>query len=98
MSKMVESVTLYSVADLYAQFAFYGKSYTPGENPLTGLVERIPPRALYYAVVPETKGEMASALMKRVAGRKKLSVVRATKDDIKHAAFEPTNRMVIYYA
>jgi hypothetical protein len=99
MSK-VESVVVSSVADLYAQFAAYGLSYTPAENPLTGLVENIPPRALYYTVVPEMRADMAmaEAVMKRVAARRKLRSVKVTKDDIKHAAFEPTNQMVIFYA
>ena len=98
MSKLVDSVTISSVADLYTQFARFARSYELADNPLHGLTSHIPASAMFYAVVPMGESAMAETLMRRVAGRRKLREVRVHKDAIRHPGFVPTNHLVILYA
>lgn len=95
---MVESVQVMSVADLYIQFATYARHYDLADNPLKGITGLVPRRALYYVVVPANNTAMAEAVMKRLAGRRKLRSTRVHKDEIKHSAFSPTQQMMVIWA
>lgn len=95
---MVETVKVMLVADLYVQYARFARHYDLADNPLTGLTKHVPKRALYYAVAPVDEADPTEALMKRLAGRRKLRCVVVHKDTIKHPAFAPTEQVAIFYA
>lgn len=98
MQRLVESLQVNSVADLYAQYARFARSYSLADNPLRELTLRIPQKAQFYAVVPVDDTTMAENLMKRIAGRRKLRSMTCHKDEIRWTDFAQVEYFVIFYA
>jgi hypothetical protein len=97
MNKLVQSVSVNSVADLWLQFQRFAKLVEDDVNPFLGITRYIPRSATYYVIVPERETELAEVIMKRLAGRKKLRRFAVDKDEINSAAFAPTKKMVVFY-
>lgn len=98
MQRLVESLQVNSVADLYVQYARFARSYSLADNPLRELTLRIPQKAQFYTVVRANETAMAESVMKRLAGRRKLQRMKCHKDDIRWTDFAQVEDVVIFYA
>lgn len=98
MTNLVASVSIQSVDDLYRQYGRLAKTYSQDDNPLAGLTHIIPKSAEYFVVVPRESEKMATDLMDRVRGRKKLKKTVSPANEIRYAPFARSNEIVVIYA
>ena len=98
MQRLVESLQINSVADLYVQYARFARSYSLADNPLRELTQRIPQKAQFYTVVRANETALAEIVMKKLAGRRKLHRMKCHKDDIRWSDFSQVEDVVLFYA
>lgn len=95
-------VTVERVADLYLRFAALDIEgyYEEGErNPYAGLCDLIPKKATHYVMVHEKSRnlDMARAVMKGLAKRRKVREVACEKHKINYRPFAPAGKIIVLW-
>jgi hypothetical protein len=97
------NVSIMPVSELYDEFERMDVPdyYKDGEvNPYAGRVEIIPFTATYYTMVPERDElalEMARAMLKGVAKRKKIREAIVSKAKLNYNQFSKASEIVVLY-
>jgi hypothetical protein len=95
---LVRGITVMAVGDLYAQYGKLVGAFSIADHPLAPLTKIIPATAHNYCVVTPEQERVATVLMKRIAGRRKLRVSHHHKDDLRQPHFAPVEEVVLIYA
>ena len=97
MTKMIASVSVQSVDDLYRQYGRLARTYAQDENPLAEFTSIIPRSSEYFVVVPREDEAMATVLMDRIRQRRKLRRREYAAYELRYAPFARSGEIVILF-
>lgn len=98
MTALVRGIEVMEVSALYTEFGKLAKSYVNDDNPLYPLTQIIPASAKFYLIAPLNRVMLASQMMRKLAGRRKMRTIYVDKDEIRYPIFGPTNEVIVMFA